>query len=182
MTITCGHALDAMCYILGELTALCSRISTRVQRWRNAETGETVDVTSPDTISIAGALADGAEIAVQVATAFNPTGSRLEIHGREGTLVIKGKLLHIGPNRLSGARHGESLKVLSTPDRYVLTPGGLPRGWAANVAQAYVRLANSVRSGEPIDPDFDAAVRLHRLIRAIERSAQEGESLVAPWP
>jgi predicted dehydrogenase len=41
----------------------------------------------------------------------------------------------------------------------------------------YVRLADAIESGEPVNPDFDHAVRRHRLIDAIQRSSEEGRTV-----
>jgi predicted dehydrogenase len=42
-----------------------------------------------------------------------------------------------------------------------------------NVAEAYARFAQGPAAPDPI-PDFDDAVRLHRLLDAVERSAATG--------
>ncbi len=46
-----------------------------------------------------------------------------------------------------------------------------------NVAQAYVRYAACLRSGERIDADFELAVRRHRLLEAIQRSSDSGAAV-----
>jgi predicted dehydrogenase len=46
------------------------------------------------------------------------------------------------------------------------------------VAQAYVRLAGALGpAGTPFEPDFAHALKRHRLIDAIERSAAEGRTI-----
>jgi predicted dehydrogenase len=174
LTIPGGHTIDALCFLLGEFAEVSARVATRIRQWRHTGTGEEVRVTAPDTISVAGRLVDEAEVAVQVATVpTNPTGTRIEIHGREGSLVLTGPSVQIGPNQLVGARGSEPVTELLPPEAYTPIPRDVPAGSPWNVAQAYHRIARALREGEPFDPDFDLAVRRHRLLDAIERSSQE---------
>jgi predicted dehydrogenase len=66
---------------------------------------------------------------------------------------------------------------MEVPDRFDLAPEGTPSGSPRNVAQAYVRYADSVQDGDGFDADFDLAVKRHRLIDAVERSSAEGRSV-----
>ncbi|MFS8086394.1 MAG: hypothetical protein ACMG6H_12250, partial [Acidobacteriota bacterium] len=66
---------------------------------------------------------------------------------------------------------------LPVPDSHQAAPASTPAGPPQNVANAYARLVRVFRSNEGIDPDFDTAVRLHRLIDAIERSAVERRAI-----
>jgi predicted dehydrogenase len=173
LTIAGGHALDGLCYVLGEFDALAARVTTRIQAWKSTETGQDVPVDSPDSISVAGVLKSGAEVSVQVAAIpFNPSGTRLEIYGREGTMVISApRAFNIGPNVLYAAKGSAPLAELPAPDQYTLVPEGMPPGPPRNVAQAYARAANAFGSGAGFEVDFDLAVTRHKLIDAIERSS-----------
>jgi predicted dehydrogenase len=174
LTIQAGHAIDALCFVLGEFDEVSARLATRITEWRNTATGETVQVDSPDWIGLSGRLEGGAEVSFLAATVpFNPSGNRFEIYGREGTLVLAGGSLNIGPSQLSGARGQEALAPMEPPERFWLVPGGTPEGGPRNVAQAYARLAAALAAGEPYHPDFAHAVTRHTLIEAIERSAAE---------
>ena len=101
----------------------------------------------------------------------------LEIYGDRGTLVVSGGSPNVGPSVLRGARTGAALAALETPERFTLAPEGVPAGPARNVAQAYARLAEAMRSDTRYQPDFSHAVRRHRLIAAIERAAAEGRAV-----
>ena len=132
LTIAGGHAIDALCFVVGELEEVSARLATRITEWHNTDTGETVAVDSPDWVSVSARLAGGAEVSVLVATVpSSPSGNRIEIYGREGTLVIAGGSANTGPNRLSGARGGEPLAALEPPARLHPGPGGDARGPAA---------------------------------------------------
>lgn len=177
LTIAGGHAIDALCSILGELTEVSARVTTRITTWRDEETGIDVPVDAPDSIAVAGRFEGGAEAAIQVASVpAHATGTRLEIFGQEGALFLTAPSANIGPNRLLGARAGEELDELHPPDEYELAPEGTPPGPPRNVAHAYARIADALASPDPFTPDFDLAVTRHRLLASIERSSETGEA------
>jgi predicted dehydrogenase len=132
-------------------------------------------VDSPDTISVAGVLKSGTEVSVHVtAVPFHPSGTRLEIYGRAGTMVISAPgAFNIGPNVLDAAQGSAPLAEMPAPAQYTLVPEGTPPGPLRNVAQAYRRAAHAFASGMGFEVDFHLAVTRHTLIDAIERSAVE---------
>src|SRR3954453_23668313 len=86
LTISGGHAIDALCFVLGEFEEVSARLATRITEWHNTDTGETMQVDSPDWISVAGRLGGGAEAAFLCTTVPHAaSGNRFEIYGREGT-------------------------------------------------------------------------------------------------
>src|SRR5437879_12649215 len=88
LTITGGHAIDALCAVLGQFAEVSARVSTRIPEWHTPE-GKAVPVDSPDSINVIGRMAGGAEIPIRVATAPpHPRGNRLEIYGRDGAIAI----------------------------------------------------------------------------------------------
>ena len=178
LTITGGHAIDALCAVLGEFAEVSARVSTRIPEWRTPE-GTAVPVDSPDSINVVGRLVSGAEVSVNVATVpSNPGGNRLEIYGREGALVIRANgALSLGPNEMHAGRGKESMAPMPVPAKYKVAPDGTPAGQPYNVAQAYARAADTLRGGQPFDVDFNLAVQRHKLIDAIERSSVTGRSV-----
>ncbi len=179
LTISGGHGIDAMCAVLGEFTEVTARTATRVSEWLDTDANQRLAVDSPDVIGFAGVLEGGAEVSVQVAAVpFGANGSRLEVYGREGALVIASAgALSTGPNRVVGIKGREAAVELPVPDRYDLVPEGMPGGGARNVGQAYVGIAEAWSARASDVPDFAAAVTRHRLIDAIERSAAEGRTI-----
>ena len=178
LTITGGHAIDTLCAVLGEFTELSARVSTRIPEWHTPE-GRAVPVDSPDSINVVGRMTSGAEVSINVATVpSNPGGNRLEIYGREGALVIRANgALSLGPNQLHGGKGKESMAPMPVPAKYRFAPESTPAGQPYNVAQAYARAADALRGNGAFDVDFDLAVRRHKLIDAIERSADTGRSV-----
>ena len=178
LTITGGHAIDSLCAVLGEFTEVSARVSTRVPEWRTLE-GKPVTVDSPDSINVVGRMVSGAEVSISVATApSNPSGNRLEIYGRDGAIVIRANgALSQGPNQMHAGRGKEPMVPMPVPDKYTFAPSSTPAGQPYNVAQAYARGADALRGGKSFDVDFDLAVKRHKLIDAIERSAASGRSV-----
>ena len=175
MTIPGGHAIDALCYILGEFAEIGARVTTRIDMWKHAVTGENFPVDAPDTVSASGVLECGAEVSYQVASVpYNASGTRLEIYGRKGTVVLTSKSINIGPSQLYLGIGKEDMSEIIPPDRYRLVPTDMASGPGVNVAQAYARFAQATRSGKTDAPDFNDAVRRHALIEGMERSHQEG--------
>jgi len=77
--------------------------------------------------------------------------------------------------RLKGAQgDGATLADLPVPGKYRRVPAGVSPDSPYNVAQMYVRLAESIRDGRPMSPGFDAAVKRHRLLEAIVRASETG--------
>ena len=178
LTITGGHAIDALCAVLGEFAEVSARVSTRIPEWRTPE-GTPVPVDSPDSINVVGRMVSGAEVSVNIAAVpSNPSGNRLEIYGREGALVIRADgALSLGPNQMHAGKGKEAMTPMPVPAKYKVAPDGTPPGQPYNVAQAYARAADTLRGGPDFDVDFNLAVQRHTLIDAIERSAATGRSV-----
>ncbi|MEZ4554508.1 MAG: Gfo/Idh/MocA family oxidoreductase [Dehalococcoidia bacterium] len=178
LTIAGGHGIDAMCAVLGEFSEVRARATTRVAEWRDTGMNAMVPVDSPDTIGLAGVLTTGVEVTVQVAAVPRPSGSRLEIYGRNGTLtLVSGGALSTGPNQIFAALQDSELTALPVPEEYTLVPEGTPSGPPRNVAQGYARLAEVWESDGAFMPDFEHALTRHRLLDAIERSSVEGRAV-----
>jgi len=178
LTIAAGHAIDALCFVVGELEQVSARLATNIREWHNTDTGATMKVDSPDWISVSGRAVGGAEVSFLVTTVpTSPSGNRFEIYGSSGTLVIGGGSLNSGPSVLRAARGKAELSPMDVPARFTVVPDGTPAGPPRNVAQAYARLAEALADGASFTPDFAHAVQRHTLIEAIERSAAEGRSV-----
>src|SRR5215510_4428283 len=178
LTITGGHAIDALCAVLGEFSEVSARVSTRIPEWRTLE-GAPVPVDSPDSINIVGRMASGAEVSVNVAAVpSNPGGNRIEIYGREGALVLRADgSFNTGGSEVHAGRGKEPLAAMPVPAKYRVVPDGTPDGQPYNVAQAYARAADALRGRGSFDVDFDLAVQRHKLIDAIEQSSATGQSV-----
>ncbi len=181
LTIAAGHSIDALRFVAGEFSEVSSIVSTQVDQWYETDTKKMLDVTSPDNIIVSGRLANGAVVSVHVAS--NPwagSGYRMEIYGREGTLVTTGSVSSQRGEmlRVQGAKGSNELQDLTLPERYFYVPDDFPRGDPFNVGQLYTLFAEAIRTGETRLPTFDTAVELHRFIDTIKKASDTGREQV----
>jgi predicted dehydrogenase len=169
LTIRGMHSIDPMCMCVGEFTELTSRVSTRIRQWKITDTGAMIDVEVPDNVMLHGVVEGGAVVSAHVGTMPTATpGFRMDIYGTDGALSVSTPgAPQRDPNKLMGAKGRAPLTALEVPARYLEVPADTPTGPPNNVAALYRRLGQAVRNGSAVDPDFDHAVKRHRLIDAI---------------
>jgi predicted dehydrogenase len=139
-----------------------------------------VDVTSPDNIMIQGRLESGAVVSANVGVhPYLGSGHRFEIYGKEGTLMmIGGGEAGQEANRkiMGGKKDDKALAELPVPERLKWVPEAVRKeGRAYDVGQMWLNFARAIRTGAPAGPDFDHAVRRHRMLDAIVRASQSGQ-------
>jgi predicted dehydrogenase len=185
LTITFGHSMDALCMVAGELTEVSAVVSTQVPQWLESDTGNYVDVTSPDNIMLSGRLENGGVVSAHVGVhPYHGSGYRFEIYGTEGTLAMIGggeagqeaKRMIMG-----GRKDDKSMQPLEVPERLKRVPEevrGLSEGY--DVGQMWMNFAEAIRTGKRIEPDFDSAVRRHRMLDAIQRASDTGQRQKIP--
>ena len=175
LTIPFGHMMAALRDVLGEIAEVSSMLTTRYPQVQVAETDTTIPADAPDHIVVAGRLANGAPLAITYVggTPPNDDGFIWDIRGTQGDLRITGPhgyaqiaALRIWERRATDTRLRE---VPLEPDP--LEAIGLIAG---NVARIYQRVARDLRYGTQTAPTFDDAVALHRVLHAIEKSADDG--------
>jgi predicted dehydrogenase len=176
LTIAAGHTVDAMRFVAGDFARLSAVVTTQVKQWLDTGTGKLLDVTAPDNVLLSGRLTSGVVASIHVgAIPFAGSGFRMEIYGREGTLVATGEdSPQLGRVLLHGAQRGNTLAPMPVPDRLTLAAPGTPTGEADNVGQMYALFAQAVRGGNSRQPTFETAVDLHRLIDAIGQASDSG--------
>ena len=177
LTIATGHAIDVLCFCVGEFQELSAQSAVQVPVWETPDSANTVDVTAPDNVLVNGVLNNGAVASVHVATVpWHGAGWRMEVYGREGTLVASSEqMVQYARIRLQGGlSQDRELKELPIPERLTWVTGEVPLGAPFNVAQMYHRLGQAIQEGNGVQPDFDLAVRRHRLLDVIQRSSDQG--------
>jgi predicted dehydrogenase len=179
LTIANGHTIDAMRYVVGDFARLSSVVATQAKQWLDTGTNTWLDVTSPDNILTSGRLASGAVASVHIgAIPYAGSGYRMEIYGREGTLVASGEdSPQLSAVSLYGAQRGNTLAPIEVPGRFSFATTGTPAGEAFNVGQMYALFAEAIRRGKRPLPDFATAVELHRLVDAIKRASDQGREV-----
>ena len=127
---------------------------------------------------------------------WHGTGWRMEVYGREGTVVASSEdWPQFGNIQIWGVQGNQGavrptgfekltvpeLERLTVPDRLIHVPGRMrvtePSDAAALIGQLYLILARAIREESEVGPDFNLAAKRHRLLDAIQRSSDEGRKL-----
>jgi predicted dehydrogenase len=176
LTIANGHTVDAMRFVAGDFARLSAVVATQAKQWLDTGTKTLLDVTSPDNVLVSGRLANGAVASVHIgAIPFAGSGYRMEIYGRDGTLVAMGEdSPQLSAVTLYGTKSGNTLAPIPVPPRFTVAAPGTPSGEAINVGQMYTLFAQAIRDGKCHQPNFATAVDLHRLVDAIKAASDEG--------
>src|SRR6516162_4653430 len=168
-----------MRFVAGDFSRLSAVVATQAKQWLDTGTNTLLDVTAPDNVLTNGRLANGAVASVHIgAIPFAGSGYRMEVYGRNGTLVAMGEdSPQLGAVSLHGAQRGNRLALIEVPQRFTLTAPGTPSGEAFNVGQMYTLFARAIRNGESHQPNFATAVELHRLVDVIKQASDSGQAV-----
>ncbi len=179
LTIANGHTVDAMRFVTGDFARLSAVVATQAKQWLDTGTNIWLDVTSPDNILTSGRLANGAVASVHIgAIPFAGSGYRMEIYGRDGTLVARGEdLPQLSKVALRRAQRGDTMAPIPVPERFTFVAPGTPSGEAFNVGQMYTQFARAIRGTPGRQPNFATAVDLHRLVDAIKQASDNGREV-----
>jgi predicted dehydrogenase len=128
-----------------------------------------------------GVLQSGAVASIHLkGGTTNGTGFLFEIHGTESGLAIvpadpsQTTYIQVSEFTVRGAQAGKPLAELAIPESYRWVPPAVPAGLPFNVAQLYRRMAEGIREGKSVSPDFDVAVRRHKLLDLIQKASDTG--------
>ena len=180
LTIANGHVIDALRFVAGNFTRVSCMVSTQAKQWYETDTQQFVEVTSPDNVRVSGELESGAAASVHVgAVPWAGSGFRMEVYGREGSLVTTGSVSSQRGEmlRVQGARGSHELQDLDIPERFVYVPPDFPQGDPFNIGQMYALFAEAIRTGQNRAPDFDVAVDLHRFVDRLKEASDTGREL-----
>ena len=178
LTIANGHVIDALRMVLGDFKRVACMVTTQINPIYEPDTEKSVEPSSPDNVRVSGQLERGAAVSVHVgAVPWAGTGYRMEIYGREGTLVTTGSVSSQRGEmlRVQGAQGSQELMDLTIPDRFVYVPDDFPKGDPFNVGQMYALFADAIRTGQNRLPTFDDAVDLHRFLDTVKRASDTGQ-------
>jgi predicted dehydrogenase len=185
LTIANGHTVDAMRFITGDFSRLSAVVATQAKQWLDTGSNTWLDVTAPDNVLISGRLANGAVASVHIgAIPFAGSGYRMEIYGRDGSLVATGKdSPQLSEVFLHGAKGGNTLAPMPVSERFKFAAPGTPSGEALNVGQMYTLFTQAIRErairdGTSRQPTFATAVELHRLVDAIKQGSDSGQEVL----
>lgn len=177
VTIPVGHAVDALCYVLGEFQDLQATLANNFPKVKVVDAEgkvlRTVEKTSHDWMGVSGNLVNGgvANIVYEGGNSLTGKSFYWEIIGTEGALVLEGPHGHVQmfhPTLKIVKRGGKEAKleevkveVSSKPMDFTFNTG---KAWNAFVGQ-----------GDGSWATFEDAVVRHKMIDAIYRSNESGK-------
>ncbi|KAF2259326.1 NAD(P)-binding protein [Lojkania enalia] len=179
LTINVGHAIDALCWALGEVKELSATLANNQPEITiiddaGKELRKTTK-TAHDYVSLAGTLVNGGVLDVTFASGPSRTGRNFfwEINGTEGSLVLTSKdgmIMIFEPSvRFFDSKGNEEDIELEAPE--------VPSDFANagfNVGRAWDAWAGyGLEKGTSVTTFEDAVLR-HKMIDAIYRSAEKG--------
>ena len=172
LTIPFGHAVDALCWVVGEWESVSATlVNAKPTLVVDEGEGKTraAKKTSHDQIGVQGTLRDGGGlVSVVYGPGMSSTGKNFywEINGSKGSLVLEGAMGHVQMfhPKLSfvGAGEGAKLEEVRIEEA---------KEFSYNVAMAWEKF---VGKGDGSVTTFEDALVRHRMIDAIYKSAQTG--------
>ena len=173
VTIPAGHAMDALCYVLGEFASLQATLANNrpILSVVDPATGKEIrkaEKTSHDYMAVTGSLKRGgvASVVYQGGTSNTGKGFYWEINGTKGSLVMEGSSGHV-------QMFQPTMKFVSAaPDAKMETVEVVEaKDFSYNVGSAYDAFAGI---GDGCVTTFEDAVVRHRMIEAIYKSDRDG--------
>jgi predicted dehydrogenase len=168
-TIGGGHTLAAIEALVGPYVEVDARNSTLRPRVPLQGTDELVDRTCADHMLVLGQHTSGCVSTLEVLGGTSTRPASFEIVGDAGWLRVVGTVP--GTYQIPQLMIEASVLVPPIPEPAAPDLSGPP----ANVAEAYHRLAEDIRSGTRTLPDFEDAVRLTALLETIDTASATGQ-------
>ncbi len=177
-TIAGGHTLDFAVFLLGGMGELSAMSSIKFPQVEVMDEGRTIERTVADHLAIAARFDNGCLASIEIDSARPaPTPFVFQIIGTKGELTLRGGSpfgFQGGDLTLEASVDFEAPDAPSAPEL---------RGPLANVGELYARFALDIRDEQHEVPDFEHALKLHRLVRSLEVAAQSGTRQTPDgWP
>jgi predicted dehydrogenase len=176
LTIPFGHAVDALCWCLGEFREVTGTHAIRRKYAKLVDTDKDYPNATDDQIAVSGILENGAVASVHYRGGMSRgTNFLWEINGTKGDIVVTGDShLQFGNLKIRGANGSDtSLGDLSVPSSYVEVEGD-PTDRSFNLAQVYSTLLKDIQNNKQVLPTFDDGVIRHRMLHGIEQAFATG--------
>ncbi len=165
-----AHTIDALLFALDEdFLSVSGTLVSRRPTIRMIESKEVVPLDVADQIAFTGKLTSGGVVTSHFRGGLSrATNFHVEINGSRGDLLLTSPVGYVGLGgfKLMGAQADETLHPIFVPDDFRPEDNVL----TGNVRRLYELFASDMTSGTRHGPTFQDAVKLHRLIDAIEQS------------
>jgi predicted dehydrogenase len=170
-TIAGGHTLVTMEFLLGPFRQIDARTSIMRKQVPIVGTNEMVERTCADHMAVIGKHESGCISTLEVPGGVTDRTFSFELVGSRGSLSLKMADNFPGGYQVGRIELETSFDAPPVPAHVV---EGL-RMAPVNVAEAWARLADDIENGTRTVPDFNDAVRLTRVLDAIDRASASGE-------
>ena len=168
-TIGGGHTLAPVEALVGAYVEVDARNSILRKSIRVQDTGEMVERTCADHMFVLGLHDSGCVSTFEMVGGTTGRPVYFEVTGETGWIRITGTV----PGTCQIARLALEASFPVEPPAEPVAPHLV--GPPANVAEAYAAFARDLRDGTRTVPDFNDAVRLTRLLDAIDRASDTGQ-------
>ncbi|KAK5073768.1 hypothetical protein LTR64_007094 [Lithohypha guttulata] len=175
LTIPFGHAVDAMCWVLGEMEYVSATLANRRPKFEVTDhAGEVMGEatkTAHDHVAVTGVLErSGGVVNLMYEGGMNPSGGPSffwQINGTKGTLLLEGHMGHLQmfQPKISFAKVGEEIKEVEGVKK-------VDADFSYAVGEAWEAFAGK---GGGTVTTFEDALTRHQMINAIYRSNESGE-------
>ncbi|MBU6266611.1 MAG: Gfo/Idh/MocA family oxidoreductase [Sphingomonadales bacterium] len=166
-TIAGGHTLAVIEHVVGAYREVDARASILRETVRISGSDDVVERTCADHMLVLGRHEGGCISTLEVTGATPGAAFTFDLEGEHGSLRLTSK--HPGGFQVGRITLETDLPVARTADR----AEGLA-GAPVNVLHAWLRLDEDIAAGRPSWPDFGHAVRLTRLLDAIDVASATG--------
>ena len=182
-TIATVHSLDPLCYLLGEFRSLTATTGIAFPTMRFVQPDGSLTAAEKsnisDSVSINGVLESGASVSFTLSSTTEATPSRTEwiISGEQGSLKFQGSSQFL-------AMGTHALYRYAAPEG---TGGGAAPGWSGSRRGEWEEVEveegtfggmggvyRAFAEGDGDLMDFEQAVKRHRMVEAIFKSAKDG--------
>jgi predicted dehydrogenase len=178
-----SHYIDGLRDWFGEVATVSGHLAGLRPDVVDGATGRIVEAESDDTFLFTLTFRNGGIATMIASFAATPSrGTRIVVMGDGGTLIAE----QPGPNPLEdgiviASRHGEPLKALETPGRYM--PFKDPRDHRLMAFRLLVRdfTAGVERHISPA-PNFTDGLRCQEVIDAVRKSSESGRTIMLDLP
>lgn len=168
-TIGAGHTLAAMEALVGAYAEVDARSAIQQEQVRITGTDQVVQRTCPDHLLVLGKHASGCLSSLEVMGGQVRESFRMDLIASRGALGISSR-------QPLGGFQVTNLEFESSPAREPMpapvSPGLV--GPPANVAETWSLFGDDIRTGKRTVADFEVALRLTRLLDAIDAAAEQG--------
>lgn len=168
-TIAGGHTLAGMECILGSYRAVDARTTITQKQIPITGTGEIVERTCADHMLVIGEHESGCVSTLEVTGGVGDRPFSFELVGEKGWLRLS--------SSFPGGYQAGSIELETSVEADPVPPASVEGLTYApvNVAEAYLRLVADIEAGKHTVPDFAHAVRLSRLLDAIDTASASGQ-------